>query len=74
MSDADALYKNAGAVTTFEKLKLGQSRFFNRTIWPNGEITWLGPWETQGKAHAIANFVKMRRVKTAFIVRITKHR
>ncbi len=74
MSDADALYKNAGAFTMFEKLKLGQSAFFNRTIWPNGEITWLGPWETQYKAHAIADFVKFRRVKTSFVVRVTRQR
>ena len=58
----------------FEKLKVGQPVFFNRTIWPNGESTWLGPWESQAKAHAIANFVKMKRVKTAFIVRVTKQR
>lgn len=72
MSDVDALYKNAGAFTMFEKLRLGQSVFFNRTIWPNGESTWLGPWESRVKAHAIADFVKMKRVETAFIVHVTK--
>ncbi|MBO0144212.1 hypothetical protein JZX87_23945 [Agrobacterium sp. Ap1] len=74
MSDADALYKNAGAFTMFEELKLGQSLYFNRTIWPNGDNSWLGPWENQIKAHEIADFVKIKRVKTAFIVRVTKQR
>jgi hypothetical protein len=37
MADIDALYRNAGAFTMFEKLKRGQSIYFNRTIWRDGE-------------------------------------
>ncbi|HEY0123998.1 MAG TPA: hypothetical protein VGC14_20005 [Rhizobium sp.] len=74
MTDADALYKNAGAFTVFQKLSRSQSVYFNRTIWPDGEIIWLGPWESQMKAHAIADFVRIKRVRTIFIVRVTKRR
>ncbi|MBX4911485.1 hypothetical protein HJA82_29665 [Rhizobium bangladeshense] len=74
MSDTDSLYRNAGHFTEFEKLRPGATVYFNRVTWPDGSISWLGPWESSLKAHDAADFVRMKRVKCSFIVGVTKKR
>lgn len=72
MADADALYKNAGAFTMFERLKANDQVYFNRVIWATGQHAWLGPWATQAKAHDAADFLRFKKAVTLFTIKVTK--
>ncbi|WP_455269294.1 hypothetical protein [Rhizobium herbae] len=72
MTELDALYKNAGAFTMFEKLTQGTAVYFNRAFHGDTGLWWSGPWKSQDDAEQASSVMLYKRVQTKFRVKVAK--
>lgn len=72
MTDSDAFYKNAGAFTAFEKMTVGADVYFLRCMSHDGELFWIGPLRNQMHVEDGVSFVRYRRIKSLYSVRVLK--